>query len=196
MARTRSSDARESRTSPVREASYRASTVAPSMSRIRCQSAFTLTRSPHPTLYASPNAAGGASHASRLARTTFRTNVKSRVCSPSPKIVGDSPACAHTMNLGITAAYCDAGSWRGPNTLKYRSAIVPTPNDAWNARQYCSPAYFAAAYGDSGRGSISSRLGSSAVLPYAEDDAAYTTRFTRASRAAMSTLSVPVVLAS
>ena len=39
-------------------------------------------------------------------------------------------------------------------------------------------------------------FGNVGVSPYAEDDAAYTTRFTFASRAATSTLTVPSTLAS
>jgi hypothetical protein len=43
---------------------------------------------------------------------------KSRDCVPSPKMRGARPASAAVMNFGITAAYSDCGSWRGPNTLK------------------------------------------------------------------------------
>ena len=56
--------------------------------------------------------------AATLALTTFSTYVKSRDCSPSPKITGASPSWNARMNFGITAAYSELGSWRGPNTLK------------------------------------------------------------------------------
>jgi len=39
-------------------------------------------------------------------------------CRPSPKIVGGLPARAAPMKFGMTAAYWDVGSWRGPKTLK------------------------------------------------------------------------------
>jgi len=44
--------------------------------------------------------------------------VKSRLCSPSPKITGASPRSMRVMKRGITAAYWEAGSWAGPKTLK------------------------------------------------------------------------------
>src|SRR5690349_16712393 len=162
---------------------------------ICCQSWFTVMRAPHPTLNTSPTASRGASHASRFALTAFATNVKSRVCSPSPKMSGDSFAIADTMNFGTTAAYCEFGSCLGPKILKYRNATASTANEAANARQYSSPASFVTAYGDNGFGTIPSCFGSSVVFPYADDDAAYTTRLTPASRAAISTLSVPVAFA-
>jgi len=62
--------------------------------------------------------ASGAEPAAAVAATTFATKVKSRDCSPSPKIVTGSPASISVMNSGTTAAYCEVGSWRGPKTLK------------------------------------------------------------------------------
>src|SRR5712691_10381351 len=100
------------------------------------------------------------------------------------------------MNFGITAAYCDAGSCRAPKTLKYRRVTVSNPYVATNAAQYCSPVNLATAYGERGRGSISSCLGSSLVSPYADDEPAYTNRFTPASFAASIRLSVPSPLMS
>src|SRR2546430_10377 len=54
------------------------------------------------------------------------------------------------MNCGTTAAYCEFGSWRGPNTLKYRSTTVSRPLSPYAAsklagEQYCSA--FHATYG-------------------------------------------------
>src|SRR5206468_8472081 len=60
----------------------------------------------------------------------------------------------------------------------------------------CPPATFDTAYGEIGAGGCSSRLGGSGRSPYTDDDDAYTTRATRARRAASSTLSVPVTLFS
>jgi hypothetical protein len=56
--------------------------------------------------------------ASRLASTALSTKVKSRDCSPSPWTTGRPPSSAAVMKFGITAAYCDWGSWPGPKTLK------------------------------------------------------------------------------
>ncbi len=50
------------------------------------------------------------------------------------------------------------------------------------------------AYGVRGSGFISSVLGRTGELPYAADDAMYTTRLTSASRAATRTLRVPSML--
>jgi hypothetical protein len=47
------------------------------------------------------------------------------------------------------------------------------------------------AYGDIGIGRMSSRFGSSGVSPYADDDAAKTTRRTPLRRATSSTVTVP-----
>ena len=76
-----------------------------------------LTRSPHPTLNASPEAAG-ARAANTLASTTLSMYVKSRDCSPVPCTSIGSPRNAQRMKRGMTAAYSEAGSCRGPNTLK------------------------------------------------------------------------------
>ena len=48
-------------------------------------------------------------------------------------------------NRGTAAAYSEAGSWRGPNTLKNRSDTVSRPKAEVNARQYPSPASLDAA---------------------------------------------------
>jgi len=44
--------------------------------------------------------------------------VKSRECSPSPKMRGRWSASSDWMKRGMTAEYWDEGSWRGPKTLK------------------------------------------------------------------------------
>lgn len=54
------------------------------------------------------------SMARMFALTTSFTKVKSRVCPPSPKIMGGSFARILVTNLGMTAAYSDAGSCLGP----------------------------------------------------------------------------------
>src|SRR5438552_668019 len=61
---------------------------------------------------------------------------------PTPNTTGDVPASRAVTNLGMTAAYSDVGSWRGPNTLKYRRETVDRRNVAVKARQYASPASF------------------------------------------------------
>ena len=48
-------------------------------------------------------AAASTSAASRFAATTFEMWVKSRSCSPSPKIVGCLPFSIAVMNFGMTA---------------------------------------------------------------------------------------------
>ena len=70
---------------------------------------------------------GAASAANMFALTTFSTYVKSLVVSPSPFITGDSLARSFFTNIGMTAAYLDSGSCRGPNTLKYLSPIMSKP---------------------------------------------------------------------
>jgi hypothetical protein len=47
-------------------------------------------------------------------------------------------------------AYCERQSWRGPNTLKYRSATVWRLKTSLKLRQKPSPASFATAYGEIG----------------------------------------------
>ena len=64
------------------------------------------------------HARASAAAAAKFASTTLSMWQKSRDCSPSPKMRGCFPASAAVMNFGITAAYSDFGSWRGPNTLK------------------------------------------------------------------------------
>jgi hypothetical protein len=61
---------------------------------------------------------------------------------------------------------------------------VSKPYRRVNIWQYCSATSFCRAYGDSGFGGMSSRFGSVGVLPYADEEPAYTSRLTPASRAA------------
>jgi hypothetical protein len=42
------------------------------------------------------------------------------------------------MNSEITPEYGEPGSWRGPNTLKYRVVTVSSPYSFVNIWQYCS----------------------------------------------------------
>jgi hypothetical protein len=62
-----------------------------------------------------------------FAFTTLATWVKSLLCSPSPKMVGDWSLSNAIINSGMTAEYCECGSCFGPNTLKYRSDTVSSP---------------------------------------------------------------------
>src|SRR3954462_2016370 len=96
--------------------------------------------------------------------------VNSRVCYPSSLIVAGRPSSAAAMNRGITAAESDEGLWRGPNTLKYRSATPSISPPRAYASTYCSLASFDAAYGERGKGSTLSTFGSTGVSPYTEHD--------------------------
>src|SRR5689334_22559585 len=98
------------------------------------------------------------------------------------------------MNRGMTAAYSEAGSWRGPKTLKYRRPTVSTPYRRDHTRAYISVVAFESAYGEIGAGGCSSHFGSGGSSPYTDDDEAYTTRRTPARRAASSTVRVPLTL--
>src|SRR3990172_3364320 len=95
------------------------------------------------------------------------------------------------IKRGMTAEYCELASCRGPNTLKYRNAIVSNPYILENTPQYCSPASFETAYGESGFGIIPSCLGNSGLSPYTEEEEANTMRFTFASFATSRRFSVP-----
>jgi hypothetical protein len=76
-------------------------------------------RSPAPTLKTWPDTRSGATSADiKFTSITFSTWVKSRVCSPSPFIVGEHPSSAIAMNRGIATEYWEFRSWRSPNTLK------------------------------------------------------------------------------
>src|SRR6188472_2284704 len=99
------------------------------------------------------------------------------------------------MKSEITPEYGDEGSCRGPNTLKYRVVTVSSPYNCVNIWQYCSATSFCSAYGDSGAVGIVSTFGSVGVLPYADDEPAYTTRLTPASRAATRTFKDASMLA-
>src|SRR5881409_1536652 len=72
---------------------------------------------------------------------------------------------------------------------------VSRPYNCVNIWQYCSATSFCREYGDSGAVGIVSTFGSVGVLPYADDDPAYTTRRTPASRAATRTFSEASMLA-
>src|SRR5918994_4140513 len=73
---------------------------------------------------------------------------------------------------------------------------VSRPYNRVNIWQYCSPTSFWSAYGDSGPVDMVSTFGRVGVSPYAEEEPAYNTLFTCASRAAMSTFSVASMLAT
>src|SRR5436853_5739949 len=105
-------------------------------------------------------------------------------------MVGRRPSRSAVENNEMTPEYGEPGSCRGPNTLKYRMLTASNPYSRVNSWQYVVPMTFWRAYGDNGLGGMSSRLGSSGVLPYSEDDPAKTSRLAPASRAATSTLRV------
>lgn len=98
------------------------------------------TRAPQATLTTSPAVRALAPR--RLACTVFSMKQKSRVVSPSPKMVGDSPWRIFVTKRGMTAAYSDCGSCRGPKTLKYRSESVSKPKSRPKTAMYCSPVCF------------------------------------------------------
>src|SRR6266404_3096931 len=64
-----------------------------------------------------------------------------------------------------------------------------------NARTYCSPASFDAAYGERGSGSAVSVFGNTGVSPYTELELEYTIRATRASTHASSRRTVALTFA-
>ena len=68
------------------------------------------------------------------------------------------------MNRGTTAAYCEVGSWRGPKTLKYRSATVSIPYTRVKLTQKRSAASLATAYGEIGFGACVSTRGNVAAV--------------------------------
>ena len=59
----------------------------------------------------------------------------------------------------MTPEYWDPGDWRGPNTLKNRSATVSSPYKRVKSAAYCSPISLCSAYGDSGAGHSPSCFG-------------------------------------
>jgi len=70
---------------------------------------YDLMEMPLAMLNTSPSTPGALA-ARRFAWTMLSTYVKSRVCSPSPKIVGCWPWSNELTTWGITAAYVAAGS--------------------------------------------------------------------------------------
>src|SRR5690348_6316291 len=78
--------------------------------------------------------------------------------------------------------------WRGPYTVKYRSAttLVTTSGRLPYIRPSCSVAHFVAPYGDSGVGSEDSELGPPLAPPYTLEEDDTTTRRTPARAAASS----------
>lgn len=80
-------------------------------------------------------------------------------------MLGASCAMNFFTNRGITAAYAPLGSWRRPNTLKYRRPMYSVPYVRANTSAYSSSTYFVIAYGDSGRPITSSTLGRDAESP-------------------------------
>ena len=109
--------AHELRMSPGRSGPNRRSASRPMMRPSASASSFTVAGRPAETLSIRPFAPG-TSAARSVASTTLSTYVKSRDCSPSPKIVIGSARSSAPTKSGITAAYCESGLWRGPKTLK------------------------------------------------------------------------------
>src|SRR5689334_24322081 len=97
---------------------------------------------------------------------TFSINVKSLVCSPSPKITGDCLLRIARINFGIAAAYSPFGSCLGPNTLKYLNPIHSIPYKREKTDAYNSLVSFETAYGLNGFPNCPSDFGSTAESPY------------------------------
>src|SRR5207248_234148 len=55
------------------------------------------------------------------------TQVKSRVCAPSPKTTGRSPAARRPTNFGITSALLPVACSRGPYELNGRITVTGRP---------------------------------------------------------------------
>ena len=86
----------------------------------------TVTPRPLPTLMTWP-AAAGARSARRQARATSCTLTKSRRCWPSSKISGGRSLSNRDAKIASTPVYGLDSAWRGPYTLKKRSATVGMP---------------------------------------------------------------------
>ena len=93
------------------------------------------------------------------------------------------------MRHALTLLFAALVLGQGPSP-----AAAQAPKSRVHTAAYCSPDAFDTAYGEMGAAGWSSRLGRSGRSPYTDDDDAYTTRATRARRAASSTWSVPVTL--
>ena len=59
-----------------------------------------------------------------VARAMSFTCTKSRVCPPSSKITGGCSLRRRLEKIAATPVYGLDSAWRGPHTLKYRSATV------------------------------------------------------------------------
>ena len=136
--------AHDSRTSPGCAGPNSFSTGLSRIAPIVSASVLTVSEPPVATFSTRPTPSA-ASAARRFAATTFSTYVKSRDCSPSPWTVTGLPSAIARIKRGTTAAYCDVGSWRGPNTLKYRRATVSIPYTRVKLTQKRSAPSFATA---------------------------------------------------
>ena len=94
--------ASESRTSPARVGPYTGSTVAPVMAFSVPKRSFSEMRELVATLMTLPLTSVVACEARSAPSTTLVTKVKSRVCSPSPWMVGLRPSTRYRMNSEMT----------------------------------------------------------------------------------------------
>ena len=79
---------------------------------------LTVSASPVATFTIAPSVTF-ASAASRFARDDVLDEREvPRLLAVAVDRHGGSPAAIRRMKRGMTAAYCEFGSWRGPNTLK------------------------------------------------------------------------------
>jgi hypothetical protein len=107
--------ARLSRTSPAHGGPCRTTGFSPLTAFSRSTRSLMLMRVPLPMLNTPETPRAIA--ALMLACTTSRTFTKSRVCSPSPKMVTGSPRNIWNTKIGMTLPYASK-RWLGPYTLK------------------------------------------------------------------------------
>jgi hypothetical protein len=62
-----------------------------------------------------------------MPRAVSSTQVKSRVCEPSPKMTGGKPARIRVANFGITSALVPLACDRGPYALNGRTTVTGRP---------------------------------------------------------------------
>lgn len=113
-------------TSPLRFSMWRRSTGRPTIpSRISSVSRSEI-RLPK-ARFTGSGLVTSRSSASVIVAQTVPTNVKSRLCVPSPCTVAGSPRNAASTKAGITAAYTWPAGCIGPNTLKNLKASTGSP---------------------------------------------------------------------
>src|SRR4030067_2775703 len=126
---------------------------------------FRVVAVPVPALNTSPIAFSLSIHLATTSITSY-TLTKSRVCLPSPKIIGGFPAFARSMNFVITPEYGLPGFCRGLYILKVRRQTTGIPYNEWNIIAYFSPVSLLKPYGDMGLTGCLYSIGKYCGAPY------------------------------